>query len=61
MGVYSKGNKYGIDEDLVYSFPVRCKNFEWEFANDFKLSEETKKLLKASEKELIQERLVSKK
>jgi malate dehydrogenase len=31
MGVYSAKNPYGIDENLVYSFPVKCKNFTWEY------------------------------
>jgi len=24
MAVFSEGNKYGIDNDLVYSFPCTC-------------------------------------
>ena len=31
MGVYTNKNPYGIEDGLVYSFPVRCKNFDWEF------------------------------
>lgn len=56
-GIYSKGNPYGIDEDLVFSFPCRTlndgkieivKNLSW----DSFISEK----IRASEKELIEER-----
>lgn len=55
-GIYSAGNSYGIDPDLVFSFPCVTENnvpaaiqgVEW---NPF-----LQKLIKASEKELLEER-----
>jgi malate dehydrogenase len=29
MGVFTKGNSYGIDEDLIYSLPITCENGAW--------------------------------
>ncbi len=29
MGVFSAGNTYGIDENIMYSFPITCENGEW--------------------------------
>ncbi len=29
MGVYSAGNSYGVDQDIMYSFPITCENGEW--------------------------------
>ena len=57
MGVYSKNNSYGIDSDLVFSFPCTSQgkgdyaivsNIEW---NDF-----LEKKIRYSEQELIEER-----
>ncbi|MBA3602430.1 MAG: malate dehydrogenase [Parachlamydiaceae bacterium] len=56
-GVYSAGNSYGIDENLIFSFPCRSngdgsfeivKGVEW---NDF-----LRDRIKSSEKELVEER-----
>jgi len=37
MGVVSDGS-YGIPKGLFASFPVRCKNFEWEIVKGVNLS-----------------------
>jgi len=29
MAVISDGNKYGVTDNLIYSFPVTAKNGEW--------------------------------
>ena len=26
MGVFSKGNPYGVDQDLIFAFPITCEN-----------------------------------
>jgi len=39
MGVYSDGKHYGIPEDLFYSFPVICKNGDYEIVEDLELNE----------------------
>ncbi|MDP1880960.1 MAG: malate dehydrogenase [Parachlamydiaceae bacterium] len=56
-GVISEGNTYGIDEDLIFSFP--CKNSEKngiEIIQNLELNEFLTIRIKASEKELIEER-----
>lgn len=39
MGVFSENNTYSIDQDLVYSFPVTCSNFEWQFVDGLSINE----------------------
>lgn len=57
MGVYSKGNPYGIDEDLIYSFPCRSKGDGcWEWVENLSLNEWLKDKMKVSENELQEER-----
>lgn len=57
MGVYSAGNPYGIDEDLVFSFP--CRSFgdgRYEIVPNIPLNEFLKEKIKLTEKELREER-----
>lgn len=56
MAVYSAGNSYGIDEDVVYSFPVTCENGEWKEVSGLALGNFSKEKLTATEKELVEER-----
>lgn len=56
MGVYSEKNGYEIDQDLVYSFPVTCSNFEWQYVNGLSVSAFSSEKLKVTEKELQEER-----
>ncbi|MEI8365139.1 MAG: malate dehydrogenase [Parachlamydiaceae bacterium] len=60
-GVFSEGNPYGIDPDLIFSFPCRSlgnghveivKGLEWNASLKFRVL--------ASEKELIEERSLAK-
>merc|ERR1712130_793537 len=55
MAVYSNNNVYGIDDDVIYSFPVICDNGNW---NIVKLPVSTKSFqrMKVTEKELLEER-----
>ncbi len=56
-GVLSDGNPYGIKEGLIFSFPLRNKgNGDWEIVKGLKLSEELKKKIALTEKELLEER-----
>ncbi len=55
MGVYSDGS-YGITEGLIYSFPCRCKNGEWTIVQDLPVGEFSETRMKATEKELTEER-----
>jgi len=47
---------YGIDEGLIYSFPVQCKNGDYTIINDLDVSDFIKEKMKASEQELRDER-----
>ncbi|HEV8052386.1 MAG TPA: malate dehydrogenase [Parachlamydiaceae bacterium] len=55
--ISSKGNPYGIDENLIFSFPCRITNTgELEVVQDLPINEFLRNKIKLSEKELIEER-----
>lgn len=55
--VCSDGNPYGIQQDLIFSFPCRTKkDGSWEFVTGFTINNSLKEKLKRSEQELIEER-----
>lgn len=39
MGVYMDGSIYNIPKDLVFSVPVKCKDYNYEVVKDLSLSE----------------------
>ena len=55
MGVPSDGS-YGISEGLVYSFPVTCKNGEFEIVQGLEVDDFSVGRMQASEQELLGER-----
>lgn len=56
-GVYSKGNPYGIDQDLIFSFPCRTlADGKQEIVTGVDWNAELRAKILASEKELIEER-----
>jgi len=56
-GVYSKGNPYGMNEDLVFSFPCRSKGLgDFEIVTGLEMDPFLKERLKVTEKELMEER-----
>ncbi len=56
-GVYSKGNPYGIDEDLVFSFPCRSKGQgDFEIVSGLTFDPFLKEKIALTQKELIEER-----
>ncbi|MEM6302199.1 MAG: malate dehydrogenase, partial [Pseudomonadota bacterium] len=55
MGVYSDGS-YGIEEGLIYSFPCRCNEGQWEIVTDLPVNEFSKERMLATENELKEER-----
>jgi malate dehydrogenase len=55
MGVYSDGS-YGIAKGLIYSFPCRCKDGEWEIVQGVDVNDFSRGKMEASEKELAEER-----
>lgn len=56
MGVYSKGNSYGVDEDLMFAFPITCENGEWKEVTGLEVGEFQKEMRAKTESELQSER-----
>lgn len=57
LGVYSEGNAYGIDSDLIYSFPCRSKGEgKWEFVSALPLNEWLTEKMRVSQNELLEEK-----
>jgi malate dehydrogenase len=56
MGVYSKGNTYGIDQDIIYSFPITCENGEWKEVSGLTVSDFSRERMTLTEKELLGEK-----
>ena len=55
MAVPSDGS-YGIEEGLVYSFPVRCSGGDYEIVQGLDVPDAIGEKMKASERELVEER-----
>jgi malate dehydrogenase len=55
MGVYSDGS-YGIAEGLIYSFPCRCKDGEWEIVQGLPVNDFSRGKMDATAAELTEER-----
>ncbi len=55
MAVPSDGS-YGIDEGLIYSFPVECKDGDYTIVSDLDVSDVIKEKMAASQQELRDER-----
>lgn len=56
-GVFSKNNPYGIDEELVFSFPCRSNgNGSFEIVKGLKIDSFLQEKLAITQKELIEER-----
>ncbi|OGR17054.1 MAG: malate dehydrogenase [Desulfobacterales bacterium GWB2_56_26] len=56
MGVYSGGNSYGINDGIMYSFPITCENGEWKEVKGLAISDFQKKMMTATEQELLSEK-----
>jgi malate dehydrogenase len=56
MGVYSAGNPYGIDEDIMYSFPITTENGEWKIVEGLEISDFSREMMSNTEDELVGER-----
>lgn len=56
MGVYSEGNPYGVDPDLIFSFPCQNKDGIVTIASGFHLDPFLKSKIVLSEKELQEEK-----
>ncbi len=56
MGVCSAGNSYGINEDLMYALPITCENGEWKEIKGLPVSDFARKMMTATEQELLSEK-----
>ncbi len=55
MGVYSDGS-YGIEEGLIYSFPVICEDGDWQIVQGREINDFSRAKMTATETELKEER-----
>lgn len=55
MGIHSDGS-YGVEEGLIYSYPVVCENGNYSIVQGLEISETSQGLMDKSEQELIEER-----
>ncbi len=55
MGVCSDGS-YGIDEGLIYSYPVRCANGDWAIEQGVEVNDFSREKMDATGAELAEER-----
>ena len=55
MGVPSDGS-YGVPAGLIYGFPVTVKGGKYSIVQDLDINEFSRKMMKATEKELFEER-----
>ena len=55
MGIHSDGS-YGIAEGLIYSFPCRCSNGDWEIVQGQEINDFSRERMQATEQELTEER-----
>lgn len=56
MGIHSKGNPYGIDEDIMYSFPQICEGGDYKTVEGLEISDFSRERMQATEKELLEEK-----
>lgn len=56
MCVPSKGNTYGVDEGLIFSFPVTVKNGVYTVVEGLEICDYSRKMMKVTEDELKGER-----
>ena len=55
MGVFSDGS-YGIEEGLIYSFPVTCAGGDWKIVSDLSCNDFSRQKMRTTETELQEER-----
>jgi len=55
MAVYSDGS-YGVEKGLIYSFPVVCRNGDWQIVQGREINDFSRAKLQATETELREER-----
>ncbi|KAI3430749.1 hypothetical protein D9Q98_009161 [Chlorella vulgaris] len=58
MGVYSDGS-YGAPKDIVYSFPVTCKDGKWTIKQGLSIDDASAAKMKATGDELVEEKALA--
>ncbi len=56
MGIYSKGNPYGVDEDLMFAFPIVCEGGDYKIVEGLEVTDYSREMIKKTEAELQGER-----
>ncbi|MEJ2039632.1 MAG: malate dehydrogenase [Desulfosarcinaceae bacterium] len=56
MGVYSAGNSYDIDGDIIYAFPIVCENGQWKEISGLEINSFSRERMRLTEKELLDEK-----
>ena len=56
MGVFSGGNSYGINEELMFALPITCENGEWKEVTGLEVGDFARKMIAATEAELLSEK-----
>lgn len=58
MAVHSNG-EYGAPSDVIFSFPVTCKDGEWKIVEGLALSDFSKEKIAATGQELNEEKAMA--
>jgi malate dehydrogenase len=56
MGVFSAANTYGIDKDIIYSFPIVCENGQWREIEGLEIGDFSRQRMQVTEQELLDEK-----
>jgi len=56
MAVISDGNKYGVPEGIIYSFPVEISKGEWKIVDGVPINEFSRDKMDKTAKELLDEK-----
>lgn len=56
MAVISNQNTYGVEDGLIFSFPVTSKDGQWKIVSDYKIDESASEMIRITENELLEER-----
>ena len=56
MAVYNDEGYYGVEKDIMFSFPCICKDGDWIVKKDLEINDFGKEKIKTSEIELLEER-----
>lgn len=56
MGIFSGDNTYGIDQDIIYSFPQICEDGEYKTVEGLNINDFSRQRMQETEKELLEEK-----